>query len=308
MTLRPASPSLSHHLTPDAGPDSPTTDVDTRLSPDHSPAVVIPDISHPEPRVDPNADTITDPGIELPDVALPDQSTGTPSSQDTNLQHQSPTTDSQKKDAGSSSGRRGEVHVEMPVVGLPKLEVAMFPMMIMLRGVGVGPPTWNTARNQYETGFRNVAGAARAMAATSLIFLTVLSTLAIGYHVLGFSVQNEKETAAEKRLKLVGVVIVGGYQVNACIQVANILVAVNRHAHLLTCWKLVIDSQHIPLPPRLRLRCLVQVFFMLFFSAAMVAAAALGRPRLLAVVLDGLAERLYFLPYTWISHHPTVSV
>lgn len=305
MTLRPASPTLSHHWTPEAGTDS-QSDADTsRLSPDHSP-VPVPDISQSEPRIDPYANTSTDPDTQLPDAALPEQGTGTPSNQDSNLQHQSPSTDTQKK--ADTLGRRGEVHVEMPVVELPKLEVAMFPMMLMLRGVGVGPPTWDTARNQYETGFRSVAGVMRALAAASLIFLTVLSTLAIGYHVLGFSVQNEKDTAAEKRLKLVGVVIVGGYQVNACIQVANILVAVKRHAHLLTCWKLVIDSQHIPLPPRLRLRCLIQVFFMLFFAAVMLAAAALGRPRLLAVVLDGLAERLYFIPYTWLSYHTTVSV
>ncbi|KAK3876137.1 hypothetical protein Pcinc_019046 [Petrolisthes cinctipes] len=299
MTLRPASPPPSRHLTPEPG-----TDTNTDTEP-------VPDISHPEPQIDTNVDPITEAETERPD-AIPDPSTN----QDSPLQDSPLLQDPHFQDEPRSgtrgkagvSGRRGEVHVEMADVGLPKLEVVMSPMMIMLRGVGVGPPVWNATRSEYATGFRSVAGAARAVAATSLIFLTVLSTLAIGSHVLGFRVQNENETAVGRRLKMVGVVIVGGYQVNACIQVANTLIAVTRHAHLLTCWNRVIDSQHIPLPPRLRLRCLVQVFFMIFFAAAMVTAAAMGRPRLLAVVLDGLAERLYFIPYTWLSHHPSVTV
>lgn len=174
------------------------------------------------------------------------------------------------------------------------LERPLLPLNLFMSVMGVGPPSYHPESKTYRMRWLSPSGVATLTAAAAVIVLTVVAALGLVWHLLAGG--EDQDSRPVRSLKTIGVLIVGGYQVNALVQVLNTAVAAPRHAQLLTAWTSLAAQHHINPTQGLRLKCLVNVAFMTAFIAAMLTSASLGRPRFVVHVLEGLAERLYLVP------------
>lgn len=174
------------------------------------------------------------------------------------------------------------------------LERPLLPLNLFMSVMGVGPPSYHPESKTYRIRWLSPSGVATLTAAVAVIMLTVVAALGLVWHLLAGG--EDQDSRPVRSLKTIGVLIVGGYQINALVQVLNTAVAAPRHAQLLTAWTSLAAQHHIDPTQGLRLKCLVNVAFMTAFIVAMLTSASLGQPRFVAHVLEGLAERLYLVP------------
>lgn len=174
------------------------------------------------------------------------------------------------------------------------LEQPLMPLRVFMAVIGVGPPAYHPESKSYRMRWLSLSGVATLAATAAVVVLTVVAALGLVWHLLAGG--EDPDTRPVRSLKTIGVLIVGGYQVNALVQVLNTAMAEQCHARLLTAWTSLVALHHIDPTRGLRRKCLVQVVFMTVFITGMLASAGLGRPRFVVHVLEGLAERLYLVP------------
>lgn len=174
------------------------------------------------------------------------------------------------------------------------LEKPLVPLWLFMAVMGIGPPAYHPESRSYRMRWLSPSGIATVVAVAAVVMLTVVAAGGlVRYLVTG---SEDQDTRPVRSLKTIGVLIVGGYQVNALVQVLNTAVAAGHHARLLTNWTDLAALHHINPTRGLRRKCVVQVAFMTAFIATMLTSAVLGKPRFVAHVLEGLAERLYLVP------------
>ncbi|MPC16922.1 hypothetical protein E2C01_009763 [Portunus trituberculatus] len=174
------------------------------------------------------------------------------------------------------------------------LERPLLPLWVFMSVMGVGAPAYHAESRSYRMRWTSPSGAATLAASAAVVALTGVSVVSLARHLL--STEEDPDQRPVQSLKTIGVLIVGGYQVNALVQVLNTAAGAARHARLLSAWTRLAALHHINPTRGLRRKCYIQVAFMTAFIAAMLTAAALGRPRFVGHVLEGNAERLYLIP------------
>ena len=182
------------------------------------------------------------------------------------------------------------------------LERPLMPLQIFMSVMGVGPPAYHAHTRTYSMRWVSSSGMATVAAVVAIVALTGVATLSLGLYL--FTPNEDRDHRQLQSLKTIGVLIVGGYQVNALVQVLNTAAGAARHARLLSSWTRLAELHHINPTRGLRWKCCVQVVFMTAFIVAMLTAAGLGRPRFITHMLEGLAERLYLVPRQ-AMHDPT---
>lgn len=180
------------------------------------------------------------------------------------------------------------------------LERPLLPLRVFMSVIGVGPPAYHAESGSYRMRWLSPSGVATLMAVAAVVALTAVATLSQAKYLLATDEDHDQRPL--QSLKTIGVVIVGGYQVNALVQVLNTAAATPRHARLLTAWTHLVALHRINPTRGLRCKCYVQVVFMTAFIAAMLISAGLGRPRFVGHVLEGLAERMYLVPSDVMDH------
>lgn len=175
------------------------------------------------------------------------------------------------------------------------LERPLLPLRVFMSVMGVGPPAYQPENGTYSMRWLSASGVALLTSAVAVVALTIVATLSLAQYLL--TTDKDPDGRLLRSLKTIGVLIVGGYQINALVQVLNTAAAASRHARLLTAWTRLAALHHINPTRGLRCKCYVQVAFMTAFIAAMMTMAGLGRPDFVRHVLEGLAERLYLVPH-----------
>ncbi|XP_071536139.1 uncharacterized protein [Panulirus ornatus] len=174
------------------------------------------------------------------------------------------------------------------------------PLRCLLTVVGVAPQVYDATTGEFRVSWRRLASLHVLFTATYLVVITTVTTISLCRHL---AVRPAVAAATEDRsVKVIFVAIVGGYQINALVQVLNTVYAGRRYCRLLNSWNLLAREDGINPTRGLYLKSCVQVGFVVSFIVVMLVLATIGVPAILPHVLDGLAEWMFMVPPSWLTH------
>ncbi|XP_068222921.1 uncharacterized protein [Palaemon carinicauda] len=206
----------------------------------------------------------------------------------------------------SSFGKSSETHSSQESMGefqdsssiAPSLlHRPLSPLHTFLSVAGIGPQTFNGALGIFEVSWRSLPAILTIFNCIYITGLMTVTALCIIFAFIGE--ENPKEDARVESIKLIGVVIMCGYQLNAWVQVINALFASESVCRLLNTWDELGTSMGIDPTKGVHLKASMQVGFMILFIIAMLVATAVGKPTFVLYVLDAVSVDMYLIPSDW---------
>lgn len=192
-------------------------------------------------------------------------------------------------------------HQMEPMPGKPQTAEAVLyrplrPLQLFVTLMGVGPQVHDPTTGEFHLTWRTLGSVHTLFTAGYMIVMSAMTTFSLlRYLVVSIEDQDYKS------IKIIGVVMVSGYQLNALVQVLNTVYAGQRLCRLLNSWNRLAKMDIKP-AKGLYLRSCVQVTFMLAFMVAMLVLTLMGQPMLLIHIMDGLVEWMFLVPRTWLTH------
>lgn len=177
------------------------------------------------------------------------------------------------------------------------------PLHFVLGVAGLWPYRYDQAASRYRLSWRSAQGVHTLLTFGYISILLV--TTVIGVIRLVVAQQTDAaDLAADpqaRTIKIVGVVMVVGYLINAWVQLLNTISAGRRLCRLLNEWNQFHASSLIDPTKGLYVKSCVKVVYMVTFMIVMLVLTVVGKPEFLLDVLDGLAEHIFLVPSTWLN-------
>ncbi|XP_069164085.1 uncharacterized protein [Procambarus clarkii] len=165
-----------------------------------------------------------------------------------------------------------------------------------LKVMGVGPQNYDEVAGEYKVSWRSAGAMHTLVTAFCMVALTATTIFGLSRYTIVTAPTAPPEDEHTRSMKVIGVVIVAGYQVNALVQVLNTIRAGRCLCRLLNTWNHLGVKEAINPTKGLYTKSCVQVGFMVAFILVMLMVTVAEQPVFLSQVLDGLAERMFLVP------------
>ncbi|XP_064122470.1 uncharacterized protein LOC135226691 [Macrobrachium nipponense] len=198
--------------------------------------------------------------------------------------------------------------------GGPRLEnilhSALWPLRMFLRVIGIIPYVYNEEKIEYTVKWWSPSGIhtlANALYMTTLLITTTVGVIkmATTQELRGQSgSDDDNEDKNHQAIKLTGVILLSECLVNAWAQTLNVIYAGKRMCKLLNRWNGLSVAAELDPVKGLRRRVVWQIFFVAVFASTIFVMTLVGHPKIVPLVLDGVAEGMLVVPKDWLAASP----
>lgn len=193
----------------------------------------------------------------------------------------------------------------MEEIGLRVTDVLNKPfrlLQIIRRLMGMLPYYYCESRGKYEMAWTSKPCLHTILTA---VYMTALMLTAIFGIIRKIHAKDFFDGGPEVRnvqgIKLMGVILVGGNLFNAWFQVICVLYFSPRYCSLLNSWNILAAATELDTMAGIRAAVYKLVGFLAIFWLVIFVTTAIGEPKIVSYVLDGVAETLLLVPPPWLD-------
>lgn len=176
------------------------------------------------------------------------------------------------------------------------------PLHFVLGLAGLWPYWCDKATSEYKLSWLSAQGVHTMLTFSYISVLLVTTAFGVVRLVVLQQTDAAEAPADPKKqtIKIIGVVMVVGYLINAWVQLLNTISAGRRLCRLLNRWNQFHGATFIDPTKGLYVKSCMKVVYMAAFIVTMLVLTVIGVPEFLLDVLDGLAEHIFLVPSAWL--------
>ncbi|KAK7067038.1 hypothetical protein SK128_007177 [Halocaridina rubra] len=175
----------------------------------------------------------------------------------------------------------------------------LWPLRLYLRSLGLIPYTYNKAHEAYRLRWRSLWGIHTLLTALYLTVLVITAIVSIIHLIKGREMP--AENINQRAIKLTGMILLSEILFNAWAQFLNVISVSRKICIHLNAWNNLAAASELDLVKSLKKQVIIQILFLSAICISILVMTALEYPKIVLLILDGVAEGMLMIPEVWIN-------